>query len=256
MIPAHIQYGPLSGHPHSHTIILLHGRSSTGTEFANDFFESEASIKPGTPRQDLRNLFPTVRWVFPSAPDRYSLRFRETMPQWFDMWSTEEPQDRPEQQVEGIRQSVEAIIRVVQEQEQHVPRGMIVLGGISQGFAAVVAALSALGPELGGLMGFCSWVPSTAVTELADNHVMSSHDPEVQATPVFLAHSADDNVVPIAQGEQLRDYLVRMGPEVDWHRYEDGEHWINEPQGIDDMAAFLSRRIMSNIEEDKAKLPL
>jgi hypothetical protein len=28
---------------------------------------------------------------------------------------------------------------------------------------------------------------------------------------------------------------------VEWHDYEDGGHWINEPKGVDDFAGFLQR---------------
>jgi len=38
----------------------------------------------------------------------------------------------------------------------------------------------------------------------------------------------------------IRDTLGKLGFEdVIWHEYEDGGHWINEPQGVDDFVNFL-----------------
>jgi dipeptidyl aminopeptidase/acylaminoacyl peptidase len=56
---------------------------------------------------------------------------------------------------------------------------------------------------------------------------------------VFLAHSIDDPIVPISNGEKLYQELDRLGMSVIWKAYEDGGHWINEPQGVDDMVDFL-----------------
>jgi lysophospholipase-2 len=64
-------------------------------------------------------------------------------------------------------------------------------------------------------------------------------------TPVFLSHSVDDEVVPIENGEKLREALKILGMKVEWHAYENGGHWVNEPKGVEDMAAFLKRIIQS-----------
>jgi predicted esterase len=66
---------------------------------------------------------------------------------------------------------------------------------------------------------------------------------ERQNVPVFLAHAKDDEVVPVANGEILRSTLDGLGLAVEWHVYEDGGHWINEPQGMDDMSLFIQRRM-------------
>jgi len=39
----------------------------------------------------------------------------------------------------------------------------------------------------------------------------------------------------------MRDTLKELGFGVEWKEYEDGDHWINEPQGVDDFAGFLQR---------------
>ena len=52
----------------------------------------------------------------------------------------------------------------------------------------------------------------------------------------------DDEVVPIGNGEKLCRGLRSLGASVSWRAYEDGGHWVNEPQGVDDMVAFLSEK--------------
>lgn len=63
---------------HSYTIILLHGRNSTGPDFAEELFEGTTStghpFATGAPA--LRN---GVKWIFPTAPSSYSEQFQEDM---------------------------------------------------------------------------------------------------------------------------------------------------------------------------------
>lgn len=71
---------------HTHTVILLHGRDSTASEFASDFFESQDSNDLTLPES-----FPCIKWVFPGSKLGNSARFKIAMSQWFDMWSVENP---------------------------------------------------------------------------------------------------------------------------------------------------------------------
>lgn len=32
--------------------------------------------------------------------------------------------------------------------------------------------------------------------------------------------------------------------DVEWKTYEDGGHWIHEPQGVDDIVAFLTEKVI------------
>jgi hypothetical protein len=43
------------------------------------------------------------------------------MSQWFDMWSVEEPDIRPELQTEGLRESITVIVALVEEEVKRVP---------------------------------------------------------------------------------------------------------------------------------------
>ncbi|MCJ1356220.1 MAG: hypothetical protein MMC33_006214 [Icmadophila ericetorum] len=62
-------------------------------------------------------------------------------------------------------------------------------------------------------------------------------------TAVFLGHSEDDEIVPMKNGEDMAQCLIRMGIDVELETYEDGAHWINEPEGVDDMIDFLRDRV-------------
>ncbi|KAI2617651.1 phospholipase/carboxylesterase [Hypomontagnella submonticulosa] len=237
--------GPKEGHQHTHTVIFLHGKGSDCEEFSSEFFESEASLPADQPRT-LLDLFPTIRWTFPSAPITYSQRFECDESQWFDMWSVENPNEKAELQASGLKQSIEMILSIIEQEETYVPREKIFLGGISQGFATAYSASVLSNKSFAGLIGLCSWEPSAALALVLADRCMESgvSEHEEKSTQVFLGHAKDDSVVPIEEGRKLYATLeTREKTAVDYHEYEDGGHWINEPQGVDDMVKFLHRNM-------------
>ncbi|KAI8949450.1 lysophospholipase II [Xylaria longipes] len=234
---------------HTHTVIFLHGRDSNCKEFADELFESEASEPLDQPRT-LQDLFPNIRWVFPSAPSLQSKRFGTDMSQWFDMWSVENPAERPELQHAGLHQSIKQILGVIKKEEILVPRERIFLAGISQGFATAIAAFLADAPKrFAGLIGLCSWMPAASRTEGYQRFEDTANIEILASTPIFLSHSVDDNVVPIKHGRELRNTLQSRRLQVEWGEYEDGGHWVNEPQGIDDIARFMNKHMACNYLE-------
>ncbi|RYP53442.1 hypothetical protein DL768_001587 [Monosporascus sp. mg162] len=256
--------GPAEGHKHTHTVIFLHGRDSVAEEFADEFFESEAS-GPETGDRILLGLFPTIRWVFPTAPLMHSERFGTTMSQWFDMWSVEDPEEKSELQKPGLLQSIRIVLNTIRSEEALAPRNRIFLGGISQGFATALSAFCVGGGGLAGLIGLCGWMPYVSSFEKAaaqgsfkqvirqtqgmlpgENFDDISTAP-IQATPLMIGHAADDDVVPVENGRRMRDMLLLLGFGVYWHEYEDGGHWVNEPRGVDDICRFL-RAVMGQEE--------
>ena len=137
MAPAsHTIVYPVSG-VHDLTVIVLHGRDSTAAEFSSEFLENEASSSPDADRT-LPALLPNVIWVFPQAELLRSERFDQDMSQWFDMWTTEDPQERSEIQMPSLNSSIALLMRVIGEGEKLISRSNIFLGGISQGFATQV----------------------------------------------------------------------------------------------------------------------
>ncbi|KAI1177488.1 lysophospholipase II [Nemania sp. FL0916] len=244
---------------HTHMVIFLHGRDSNCREFADELFESEAS-KPADQPRTLPDLFPTIRWVFPGAPLIRSDRFDADISQWFDMWSVENPSERPELQYTGLQQSVQKILNIIKKEEDLAPREKIFLAGISQGFATAIAAFSVdTSKGFAGLIGLCSWMPAASHIEYnqrSENTIKLESSCEdfrrlgsvaMQLsgnTPIFLCHSIDDDVVPIENGRELRDILQSRHYQVEWKEYDDGGHWINEPRGVDDIVRFMNRHMV------------
>ncbi|OIW23894.1 phospholipase/carboxylesterase [Coniochaeta ligniaria NRRL 30616] len=259
--------GPQAGHKHTHTVIFLHGRDSTGEEFADELFESEVSVgyrNAGEDHRTLPALLPTMRWVFPTARRLRSERFDTEMSQWFDMWSVESPEENLELQIPGLKQSIIDVLEVIRAEEALLPRQNIFLAGISQGFATALAAFFADGHGFAGLVGLCSWMPWTSVVESipvseSDETVLgkvqaiysaelSVHPvtglATLKSTPVFLAHASDDEVVPVKNGKHMRDILTdRLRLAVDFHEYAEGGHWLNEPQGVEDIVDFIIKHM-------------
>ena len=249
---------------HTQTIILLHGRDSIASEFAEEFFESQASDD-----RTLPEIFPTTRWIFPTSKIRNSARFEAPMSQWFDMWSVENHLEKNEIQIDGLRESVKEVLDLIRTEAALISPDRIILGGISQGCATAIHTLLYGRIRLGGFIGLSSWLPfepeiattmaNNKAWSMAGNRLHYSHKmlntPTDQAktasvlsdfsstsvleTPVFLSHSQDDDVVPIANGKKLSTTLEQLGMAVLWKPYEDGGHWVNEPQGVDDIVSFI-----------------
>ncbi|KAI1458102.1 phospholipase/carboxylesterase [Annulohypoxylon moriforme] len=237
---------PQEGWAHTHTVILLHGKGSNGQEFSTEFFECKTSVPVGQPRT-LRDLFPTIRWVFPSAPLIHSEINNCNESQWFDIWSVAQPNDKPEIQINGLKESIESIIDLVLQEEEDVPRRNIFLGGISQGFATAFSTFLFGEKDYAGLIGLCGWAPSAALALLGGELDGVPDSEERDETPVFLAHSKNDPIVPLEQGRRLCSILWRRADTVvDFHEYPDGGHWINEPTGVNDIVEFLENNM--NIE--------
>ncbi|KPI38153.1 uncharacterized protein AB675_1031 [Cyphellophora attinorum] len=243
---------------HTHTVIFLHGKDSNSQDFADEFLESEASEPAGGSRT-LPDLFPGIRWVFPQAPILHSEHFN--MWRWFDICVT-------------------ALLDVIKAEEVLVPRRHIYLGGISQGFATALATFFANGQGMAGLIGLCSWMPfadqvedlkaphaeGRKASDVSDEQLFSavqamyfgqrsqgeSSSPLLRSTPIFLGHAKDDNIVPIKNARRMRDVLVNsLSMNVEMEEYKDGGHWVNEPQGVDDIVEFLKQtmRIVGCLRE-------
>jgi predicted esterase len=62
----------------------------------------------------------------------------------------------------------------------------------------------------------------------------------VTNTPVFLVHCEDDEVVISSHGERLYRLLGALTT-AEWHFYETGGHWLNAPDRIDAVMAFIRK---------------
>lgn len=251
---------------HTYTIILLHGRSSNGPEFAEELFEARTSSG-----LNLAEHFPGWRWVFPSAKARWSTVFQEKMTEWFDIYSLSDTDAEPHLQVEGLGEAVRFILGLVGEEAKLVgTTERVVLGGVSQGEATALQALLCGRRRLGAFVGASGWLPFARQVEailrgsegseiqvaaflrnnfgLGDWVAASSADSgSVLETPVFLGHGTDDMWVDLRLGKQVCDILEGMGIDVTWKNYmgaeEDG-HWLKETEEFDDIVEFLKGKVV------------
>ncbi|KIX92841.1 uncharacterized protein Z520_11505 [Fonsecaea multimorphosa CBS 102226] len=160
---------------HTHTAILLHGQGDNGADFAEELLCSSSFSEGragGDSEKTLPALFPSWRWVFPSAPSRWSRVFEEELSAWFDAPSLSDPTFMEDLQMDGIRESVLDISRILHDEASRLGGASqnIVLGGISQGAAVGLWALLYHGREapcskLGGFVGASCWLPFSSYIE-------------------------------------------------------------------------------------------
>jgi len=268
--PSHI-VAPIAK-SHTHTVIFLHGKGSDATEFAKEFFESQASDN-----RTFTEIFPSFKWVFPQSKIRMSTRFDSEESQWFDIWAVENPLEKEETQKIRLLESIEDILDVIRHEMSIVSPERLFIAGISQGCAVAIYALLCGNIKLGGFIGLSSWLPfpqiiqniSHDVTCVQSMSTVLKHSgpglqplnrlsgtkiisqSSVHDTPILLTHCKDDQVVPIANGRELRDALAAIpsGSVITWKEYEDGGHWINEPRGVDDIVHFIQGVMMTDKDD-------
>lgn len=184
------------------TLIILHGLGADGNDFV-----------PIAQQLDLDAVGP-VRFIFPHAPVMpVTINNGYRMRAWYDILGTE---SQGAQDEAGLRQSqavVEALLQ--REEERGIASSRIVLAGFSQGCAmALMTGLRHAKPLAGiaGLSGYLPLAQQTAAERSAAN----------QATPIFLAHGWQDEVIELARAQQSAQALRDMGYAVDWHEYPIG----------------------------------
>jgi predicted esterase len=155
---------------HTHTMILLHGRGSNAERFA---FDESIASKPGILKcksssgQTLQELFPGMKFVFPTAPSRRSTaRKRTAMNIWFNNSSFEDPFEREELQIDGLAENFQLISQIVRTEARSLSLRKVFLGGLSQGCAMALHVLINFDadihdpdPRLGGFIGMSGWLP-------------------------------------------------------------------------------------------------
>lgn len=256
---------PKAGHPHTHTVVFLHGRGDDAQNFTKCL---QASTWVDSQRRTPMDVFPTFRWVFPTAGWKSCAHpgGPRVMSQWFDLWDPSNLRYREELQAPGLRESVGRIRAVLAAEAGRLGGryDKIVLMGISQGGATSVHTLLNLRvPEggnnaagrprrLGALVGVASRMPfperslaeTRKVLALDDEGDADQDDGEnssevLRNTPVLMEHCTDDPLVLVGSGQQLKQTLEAFGASVRWSEYPRGGHWFKSPEGLDDLATFL-----------------
>ncbi|KAK7753776.1 hypothetical protein SLS62_004141 [Diatrype stigma] len=261
-----ISLPPTAPHPHTHTVVFLHGRGDMVQNFAASLDYSRDSQQ-----RTLRELFPSFKWVFPQAPLRLCAAGPgDRIRQWFDIWNVADFGDREDLQAEGLATSVAAVRRVLAAEAAALGGrwDRLVLAGISQGAATSVHTLlnlNAAGSQgeqspprkLAAFLGFSCRLPFPGRTLAETRKVLGLHhsggeeaagDEVLRNTPVLLEHCVDDPLVLVRNGRVLRDALRGFGMQVEWVEYPDGGHWFNSPAGIDDVVKFLNKHLAGQLD--------
>ncbi|KAK3994288.1 putative acyl-protein thioesterase [Cladorrhinum sp. PSN332] len=251
---------PAPNTPHTHTVIFLHGRGDTATNFQHAFTQWQDSQS-----RSLADLFPAIKWVFPQSEIRPLARFpRGKTSQWFDTWDIGNLSHKEELQVDGLRESVQSIKELLEKEVEEVDGnwGRLVLAGLSQGGATAVHVLVNLEKEnkLGGLMVFSGRMPfpgrSLEETRAVLGTIIGaggcSGDEVVRNTPALVQHCADDPLSRVENGRAVRDSLEGFGTKVvTWREYPTGGHWFHSPGGIEDAAEWLRQYVLQEGDEGK-----
>ncbi|SPO07484.1 related to lysophospholipase [Cephalotrichum gorgonifer] len=262
-LPGPLVVIPPSRRPHTHTVIFLHGRGDSARALAENLHHFADSRG-----WSLFENFPSFRWVFPQANLCDVAATGDRTFQWFDTWNMRDLGEREELQREGLAGSVGRMRRLAREEVERLGGRWekVVLAGISQGGATAVQTLLNLDfkvPEeegegegegtkvrrIGAVVGISCRLPfprKTLAETRAEVGVWTGEggegdDEVVRNTAVLLEHCADDPLVRVETGREVRDRLVDYGAPVTWKEYPDGGHWFNYPAGADDMGEFLRR---------------
>jgi phospholipase/carboxylesterase len=201
------------------SVIWLHGLGADGHDFE--------PIVPALARADQRAL----RFVFPHAPIRpVTLNGGFPMRAWYDILALDRRAPQDEVGIRASQAAVEELIR--RETERGIAPARIVLAGFSQGGAIAVFAGTRHAARLAGIIGLSCY-------PLLDESLAAERSVANLATPIFLGHGLEDQVVAPALGEYGRALLVAGRYPVEWHTYS-MPHSVC-PEEVADLAAWLGR---------------
>ncbi len=217
-----------TGENPSAAVIWLHGLGADGYDFA-----------PIVPQLKLPES-PAIRFVFPHAPEqRVTLNQGMFMRAWYDILGLDR---NSKQDVDGLAAAQEILKDLIAEQiAQGIPAHKIILVGFSQGGALALHVGLRYPEKLGGIMGLSTYLP------VAD-HVAEEKHPANAATPIFLAHGDDDDILPLDFAESAKKHLAALHYAVDWKVYKGMAHSVCMEE-IRDIRAWLLEQLETRSEE-------
>ncbi len=199
-------------------VIWLHGLGADGHDF-----------EPIVPELGLAQA---VRFVFPNAPVRpVTINAGMRMRAWYDIFQLG---GGPEDEA-GVRASQRLLEDLVsREGERGIAPGRIVLAGFSQGGAIVLQTALRYRERLAGVLALSTYLPLARTLEAERSAVNRD-------VPIFMAHGAYDDIIPIDRAQASRKRLEDLGYPIEWHEYP-MPHSVCAPE-VADIAAFLTRVI-------------
>jgi len=172
-----------------------------------------------------------LRFIFPHARVRpVTLNGGYAMRAWYDIAALDRRTAEDERGIRESQATIEALLR--RENARGIPSERIVLAGFSQGGAMALFAGTRYPDRLAGIMGLSCYL--VLASRLTVERATAN-----EATPIFLAHGAQDPVVAPALGEEARRQLLAAGYTVEWHTYSMPHSLC--PQEVGDIATWLRR---------------
>lgn len=161
-------------------------------------------------------------YAFPNAPHPLDTGFG---PVGF-AWAFFPPQEEDDAAAES-----EGLIHDFMDDVQErlgVPDGRVVLGGFSQGGMMTLSVGLESPDRFRGL--------AVLSGRLMDDDALGDA-PESRTQPIFIAHGADDEIIPVEEGRRTRDSLRQHGYAPEYHEYGMG-HEIGQNE-LADLARWL-----------------
>jgi phospholipase/carboxylesterase len=197
-------------------VIWLHGLGADGHDF-----------EPIVPELELAK---PVRFIFPNAPVRpVTINNGMRMRAWYDIFQFG---GGPEDEA-GLRESQGLLEKLIAAERARGAK-KIVLAGFSQGGAIVLQTGLRHAQRLAGIMALSTYLPLAGKLEAEKN-------PGNQGVPIFMAHGAYDDIIPLRRAEQSKDLLAKSGYSVDWRTYP-MPHSVC-PEEIGHISEFLARTL-------------
>ena len=207
-------------------VLLLHGFGATGDDLV--------------PLADVLNVPTGTRFVFPEGPLSLSFGPRDARAWWLiDMARIAADQaagrirDLSHEIPKGLAPARETMLAFLKEVEQHFnadPR-KTVLGGFSQGAMLTCDVMLQSDRPYAGLVQLSG--------NLLAQQIWGPLIPKRKGLPVFQSHGMQDEILPYAGAERLRDALSRSGLAVEWHKFRGG-HEIPGPV-LQRLGVFLTK---------------
>lgn len=209
-------------------VILLHGFGAPGYDLV--------------PLADVLNVPAGTRFFFPEGPLSLSFGPRDARAWWLiDMSRIEQDRaagrtrDLSNEIPKGLGPAREQMLTFLQEIEQKfgIDPHKTVLGGFSQGamlscdlMLRSTHAYTGLIQLSGTLLAKQEWLPLLQ---------------KRKTVPVFQSHGMQDEILPYAGAEGLRDTLTQAGLSVEWHSFRGG-HEIPRPV-LQRLGPFITKAV-------------